>query len=86
MHEVAGDRGLHMQEGKTSDGKAKDVLHFTADKALMRSCNHMLLYLTSQTWTRGEASEALAKEVLQAMDLGVHVLLAHESASSHNPV
>ena len=31
-----------------------------------------------QTWTRGAGSEALAAEVNNAMDAGVHVLLAHE--------
>ena len=38
----------------------------------------MLLYLTSETWTRGIESPLLAAEVLKAMDLGVHILLAHE--------
>ena len=38
----------------------------------------MLLYLTSQTWTRGEASEALGRELMRAMDLNVNVLLVHE--------
>ena len=38
----------------------------------------MLLYLTGQTWTRGKESDDLAAEVTRAMDLGVHVQLAHE--------
>jgi len=38
----------------------------------------MLVYLTAQTWTRGKLSAQLGAEVLQAMDLGVHLLLAHE--------
>ena len=38
----------------------------------------MLLYLTSQTWTRGKESGALADELRTALDLGVHVLLSHE--------
>ena len=50
----------------------------TSDLQQLAQCDHMLLYLNSQTWTRGEASAALAAEVAQAMDLGVHVLLAHE--------
>ena len=37
-----------------------------------------LLYLTSQTWTRGDESDALAAEIAKAFDLDVHVLLAHE--------
>ena len=45
-------------------------------------CAHCVWYryLTSQTWTRGAESAALAAEITQAMDLGVHVLLAHEMA------
>ena len=53
-------------------------LKVTSSLAHLSECDHMLLYLTTQTWTRGEASEAFAAEVAQAMDLGVHVLLAHE--------
>jgi hypothetical protein len=52
-------------------------------------CDHMLLYLNAQTWTRGSASDILADEVAKAMDTSVHLVLAHESASSprsyHNP-
>jgi hypothetical protein len=58
----------------------KEVLHATKSVDRLSKCDHMLLYLTSQTWTRGEASEELAQEVGRAMDLGVHMLLAHESA------
>jgi hypothetical protein len=46
----------------------------------------MLLYLNAKTWTRRAESEKLADEVQVAMDLDVHLLLAHESeshASSH---
>lgn len=42
------------------------------------NCLDVLLYLTGQTWTRGEESTALAEEIRKAMDLGVHVLLVHE--------
>jgi hypothetical protein len=42
----------------------------------------MLLYLTAQTWTQGEPSAALAEEIRTALNRGVHVLLAHESARS----
>ena len=38
----------------------------------------MLLYLTRGTWTRGEASSRLGDQVLMAMEMGIHVLLAHE--------
>ena len=52
----------------------------------LAECDHLLLYLTSQTWTRGEeASGALATVILRAMDLGVHVLLAHESGPAEHP-
>jgi len=56
----------------------KQVLYATSDTNRLTECDHLLLYLTSQTWTRGEASVALAAEVHRAMDLKVHVLLAHE--------
>ena len=44
-------------------------------------CDHMLLYLTSQTWGRGSTSETLADEVAQALDRQVSLLLAHEAPS-----
>ena len=79
VQEVANDRECLMHEGKAIDKKAKDVLYFTTDKADLCSCDHMLLYLTAETWTRGDAvSDALAAELIMAMELGVHVLLAHE--------
>jgi hypothetical protein len=59
-----------------------------ADKAVrvaqrledLTECEHMCVYLTSQTWTRGEASEQFAEEVRAAMAQGVHLLLCHESS------
>ena len=48
----------------------------------LAECSHFLLYLTALTWTRGAESEVLADEVVKAMDLGVHILLAHESAAA----
>ena len=44
----------------------------------MSLCDHTLLYLTAQTWTQGEASAALAAELMEAMENNVHVLLVHE--------
>ena len=42
-------------------------------------CDHMLLYLNGETWTRGEEeSTMLAEELALAREHGVHVLLAHE--------
>jgi len=55
-----------------------NVLRATADIHDLGQCDHFLLYLTSQTWTRGDASSILAEEVRRAMDQCVHVLLAHE--------
>jgi len=55
-----------------------ETLCVTTNVDRLAECDHLLLYLTSLTWTRGEASEALAGEVMRAMDLGVHVLLTHE--------
>ena len=44
--------------------------------------DHMLLYLNSKTWTRGEDSAALAADLKMALDNGVHILLAHEMRGS----
>ena len=57
------------------------TLRATAQLTDLAQCDHMLLYLTAQTWTRGAESDILAEEVMKAMDLHVHLLLAHESAS-----
>ena len=54
----------------------------TQDMEQLSQCEHFLLYLHGRTWTRGEESEALGAEVLRAMDLGVHILLAHECDDS----
>jgi len=53
-------------------------LSCTAEAASMEACDRMLVYLTSLTWTQGEASALFAAEVQQAMDKGVPLLLAHE--------
>ena len=66
-----------------------DMLFVTEDPAWLPKCEHMLLYLTSATWTRGTDSAALAQQVMRAQDLGIHVLLAHEMPglgnASRNP-
>ena len=59
-----------------------DVLCITTHAAQLTECDHMLLYLTSQTWTRGAESDALGAELTRALDLGVHVLLARALAAS----
>ena len=39
----------------------------------------MLLLLDGQTWTRDQQTTSmLAREVVDAMDAGVHIILAHE--------
>jgi hypothetical protein len=65
---------------KESRESRTSVLVMTTNADQLSKCDHMLLYLTSQTWTQPGASAALADDVRRAMDLGVHVLLAHESA------
>ena len=54
------------------------TLTWTTDLAMMPACEHMLVLLTAETWTRGEASDAFAREVCDAMREGVHRLLVHE--------
>jgi len=44
----------------------------------LAECEHFVVLLTAQTWTRGEASDAFAREVTEAMRTGVHCLLVHE--------
>jgi hypothetical protein len=56
----------------------KSTLHIATGKASLASCDHMLLYLTAHTWTRGADTDALAGEVEEALGLGVHILLVHE--------
>jgi len=53
-------------------------LTWTADPSQLALCEHMLVPLTSETWTRGETSREFVCEVCQAMRLGVHRLLVHE--------
>ena len=71
--------------GETS----KHSLHITTDKANLPLCDHVLLYLNSRTWSRGDESDALASEIEEAIKLHrllqrqfgknmAHLLLAHE--------
>ena len=65
-------------------GKGAPRLLVTSASEDLAKCDHVLLYLTGQTWTRGQAAtEALEAELLKAMELDVHVLLA--SADRSNP-
>jgi len=54
------------------------TVHVTQDIKKRGECDSMLVYLTSQTWTRAEASRMFALEVRRAMDAGVPLLLVHE--------
>ena len=58
--------------------RPETTLFVTENIQQLVECDHMLLYLTRETWTRGGATDALAAHVRHAMDLGVHILLAHE--------
>ena len=57
-------------------------LQATESFAELDGCELMLLYLTSDTWTRVKHSAWLAHEVCEAMRLGVPLLLVHESPSA----
>ena len=79
MEEASRERGFRLVNAPFHHGEpAANVLYVTSDPTQLSTCDHALLYLTSQTWTRGEASAALAAELSQAMECGVHVMLAHE--------
>jgi len=54
------------------------MLFATTNLDQVAQCDHMLLYLNAETWTRGEVSSGLADEVRIALDKEVHLLLAHE--------
>ena len=83
MAEVTEKRGFKLKvverEAREDSGKKRDeVLLMTSNGSRLGECSHMLLYLNGQTWTRGAMSAALGNELMEAMDLGVDVLLAHE--------
>ena len=40
-------------------------------------CERFLVYLNGLTWTRGEASASLAREIHAALDAGVPLMLVH---------
>ena len=64
---------------RTSEARREDeILLATTDAASSAEADHFLLLLNAQTWTRGEESDALATELMTAMDNGMHILLAHE--------
>jgi len=78
---VAQELRTYVRESSPSKKQRAEVL-VTSSRRSLDSCEHMLLYLTSQTWTSGSESAALAHEVCQAQRAGVHLLLAHEFPSN----
>ena len=56
--------------------QAKLVITTNSDE--LARCDHMLIYLTSHTWSNGETKAALAADVRKAMTSDVCLLLAHE--------
>ena len=57
------------------------LLPTTDEPAELHRCEHMLVYLTSTTWTSDEESAAFAHEICEAHRLGVPLLLVHEIPS-----
>lgn len=48
----------------------------------MPQCEQMLVYLNDTTWTNGSSSLAFARDVSEALRLGVRLLLVHEMPSA----
>ena len=71
MNEMAGAHGLQLK--------------VTTEASALGECMHALVYLNGETWTSGAVSEAFATEVECALELGVHVLLAHEMPGVGQP-
>jgi hypothetical protein len=64
---------------RSSSSARLNLLRVSSEIASLNRCEHMLVYLNDQTWTRGESgSVQFAADVHQAMDAGVRLLLAHE--------
>ena len=59
----------------------KPLLKMTTSLEALDRCEHMLLYLTTKTWTNGKHSTELARELGKARRNGVHLLLVHELPS-----
>ena len=57
-------------------------LSWTEELHELKECQHMLIHLRYDTWSRGEESLAFANEVCEAMRLGVHRQLVHEVAGA----
>jgi len=59
----------------------KAAIFVSQDIEELVKCQCMLLYLNSNTWTRGIASSKLAEEVTMAMERDIPRILAHEFPS-----
>ena len=59
-------------------GRRSTSIRTTETFEELDECEFMLVYLTSATWTQGQASMALAREVSAAHRLGVPMLTVHE--------
>jgi hypothetical protein len=73
---------VHLESEANLNSSTSNALHVTTEAANLPKVDHMLLYLTGQTWTRGEASAKLGDELMKAMDLEVSILLVHEMAGA----
>jgi len=63
---------------RSSKASADSTVRVSGRLEDLSECEHMCVYLTSETWTRGEASKQFADEVRSAVHHGIHLLLAHE--------
>jgi len=78
IEEVSGKCGLELKIEAKATPNTPNTLCMTTDVANLPQCDHMMLYLTGQTWTCHGGSAALGHELQEAMEIGVHVQLAHE--------
>jgi len=76
--EVSRERDFTVSFDAKATNKMPNRLYVTTDIANLAECDHMMLYLNGQTWTRGEASAAFGDVLQKAMEMDVHVQLAHE--------
>lgn len=53
-------------------------LRFATDSKQLEACDHCLLYLNARTWNH-DMVDTFAAELQQAIELGVHILLAWEA-------
>jgi hypothetical protein len=67
--------------GSSRRGASGPLLKTTLSLEDVDKCEHMLVYLTTKTWTNGKHSTELAREIGKARRKGVHLLLVHELPS-----